>query len=145
MLEEIADLRARLALIADDGYAATFQSLGQYRMALLRAASANTAPAAEGAQAEWQSIETAPKDGRTLLLGRTNEMGKWRTMRGQWFTKAEIDQDWEETDGFEAGWYETAVEPDYPNCWAIAPTHWQPLPKAPRIDGDKQGALKEAA
>ena len=80
---------------------------------------------------EWQPIETAPQTGCTLLLGCFNELGNWRTMRGQWFTKNEIDQDWEETDGFEAGWYETAVEPDYPNCWSITPTYWMPLPVAP--------------
>lgn len=89
-------------------------------------------PEGEAPQAAaWQPIETAPKTGQTLLLGRLNEMGNWRTMRGQWFTKAEIDQDWEETDGFEAGWYETAVEPDFPNCWQIAPTHWMTMPAAP--------------
>lgn len=91
------------------------------------------APAAQAASvAGWQPIETAPRTGRTVLLGCFNSMGNWRTMRGQWFTKAEIDQDWEETDGFEAGWYETAEEPDVPNCWAINPTHWASTPPAPQ-------------
>jgi hypothetical protein len=93
-------------------------------------------PTAVGSGDLWQPIERAPKDGRTLLLGYANELGNWRTMRGQWFTKAAIDEDWEEPDGFDAGWYETAVEPDYPpNCWSTAPTHWQPLPARPTANG----------
>ncbi len=92
---------------------------------------ADVAPAAQGAV--WQPIETAPKDGHTLLLGCANTFGNWRTMRGQWFSQAVIDDEWEDPDGFEAGWYETAVEPDAPNCWEIAPTHWQPLPAAPSL------------
>lgn len=80
---------------------------------------------------EWQPIETAPKTGRTLLLGCFNELGNWRTMRGQWFSQATIADEWEEPDGAEEGWYETAVEPDVPNCWSISPTHWMPLPAAP--------------
>ena len=78
---------------------------------------------------EWQPIETAPKDGRSMLLGYPNGAGKWRTVRGQWFSDAEIAETWEE-DGDE-GWYETSVEcEDLPNCWAIEPTHWMPLPAA---------------
>jgi hypothetical protein len=87
--------------------------------------------AAPAPQTDWQSIETAPKDGRTLLLGCFNKLGNWRTMRGQWFSEAAIAEDWEEPDDAEEGWYETAVEPDVPNCWRVAPTHWMPLPAAP--------------
>lgn len=76
-------------------------------------------------------IETAPKDGRTLLLGRFNELGKWRAIRGQWSTQASIDDGWEDPDGFEEGWYETAIEPDVPNYWSINPTHWMAIPAAP--------------
>jgi hypothetical protein len=80
---------------------------------------------------EWQSIESAPKTGRTILLGYYNVLGNWRTLRGQWFTKEMIDTDWENGDCCEAGWYETAVEPDEPNCWDTNPTHWMPLPTPP--------------
>lgn len=88
----------------------------------------------------WQPIETAPKDGRTILLGRFNELGKWRTMRGKWCSKGVIKSEWENVDCDE-GWYETSVEnEDIPNCWFTAPSHWMPLPKPPAIDaamGDK--------
>jgi hypothetical protein len=80
----------------------------------------------------WQPIETAPKTGRTLLLGYTNVLGKWRTVCGEWISQACIDEQWEEPDDAEAGWYETSAEADdVPNCWPITPTHWMPLPAAP--------------
>lgn len=82
----------------------------------------------------WQPIETAPKTGRTLLLGYLNRAGNWRTVRGQWMSSEYIDQHWEDPDdpGDLEGWYETSVEADdTPNCWHIKPTHWMPLPAAP--------------
>ena len=68
-----------------------------------------------------------------MLLGYPNRAGKWRTVRGQWFSDAEIAETWEE-EGAE-GWYETSVEcEDLPNCWSIEPTHWMPLPATPPKD-----------
>jgi hypothetical protein len=94
--------------------------------------------AAQPATAEvletWQPIETAPKTGRTLLLGYPNVLGKWRTVRGQWMSEVYIAENWEEPDDAEAGWYETSVEAeDPPNCWLITPTHWMPMPAAPEV------------
>lgn len=81
----------------------------------------------------WTPIDSAPQDGRTMLLGYFNSHGKWRTMRGQWFAKEYIDDNWEDGDLFEAGWYETSVEADdAPNCWPTKPTHWMPTPTAPK-------------
>lgn len=79
---------------------------------------------------EWLPIESAPKDGRTLLLGCFNSHGNWRTMRGEWVTQETIDNYWEEPDNCEPGWYEVAVESEV--CWAIQPTHWMPLPAPPK-------------
>ena len=81
----------------------------------------------------WQPIETAPRDGRTLLLGYFNSRGKWRTMRGQWMSEDYIAEHWEDPDDVEPGWFETSVEADdVPNCWRTEPTHWMPLPAAPQ-------------
>lgn len=93
------------------------------------ASSPSSAPAESG----WQPIETAPKDGRTLLLGHYNRAGNWRTMRGQWMSENYIAECWEEPDNGEPGWFETSAEADdVPNCWATTPTHWMPLPAAPQ-------------
>lgn len=81
---------------------------------------------------DWQPISTAPTDGRTILLGHHNKLGKWRTMRGQWMSQECIDETWEDPEAGEPGWFETSVENDeLPNCWATNPTHWQPLPAPP--------------
>ncbi|MEI7291218.1 Lar family restriction alleviation protein [Paraburkholderia tropica] len=94
---------------------------------------APVAPAAVAPEiAAWQSIETAPKDGRTVLLGYLNEAGKWRTVRGQWMSEAYIAEYWEDPDDVEPGWFETSAEADdVPNCWRVEPTHWMPLPVSP--------------
>lgn len=90
-------------------------------------------PQASTTVPEWQPIETAPKDGRTILLGTYNSHGNWRTMRGQWMSLDYIAEYFEEPDDVEEGWFETCVEADEPpNCWPVAPTHWMPLPAAPR-------------
>lgn len=81
---------------------------------------------------EWQPIEIAPKDGRTLLLGYLNSHGKWRTLRGQWMSEEYINETWDEPEYGDPGWYETVVESDdIPNCWIANPTHWMPMPTPP--------------
>jgi len=99
------------------------------------------------AMRQWQPIETAPKSGRTLLLGYRNSHGNWRTTRGEWMSEAYIAESWEDPDDAEPGWYETSVEADdAPNCWPITPTHWMPLPDAPdaAIDAALQAVNKRA-
>lgn len=71
---------------------------------------------------KWQPIETAPKDGRNMLLfgrwwsdeqGRMKEplIGQWNTARDRWeFANAE-------------GW------------WGIRPECWMPLPDTPSNAG----------
>lgn len=81
---------------------------------------------------QWLPIDTAPKDGGTILLGYFNSHGNWRTVRGQWMSEDYIAEHWENPDDAEPGWFETAVEADdIPNCWRIWPTHWMPLPAPP--------------
>ncbi len=87
----------------------------------------------------WQPIETAPKTGRTLLLGYYNSAGKWRTMRGQWCSQAQIEDEWEEPENGREGWYESSVENDEPpNLWPTDPTHWMPTPTPPTKSGQHE-------
>jgi hypothetical protein len=80
----------------------------------------------------WRPIETAPKN-KVLLLGYFNAAGRWRTVRGEWFSQEEIDEQWEFPENGSPGWYETCVNADEPpNCWPIEPTHWMPLPTPPK-------------
>lgn len=89
-------------------------------------------PAQPQVQGGWQDIATAPKDGRTLLLGYRNRLGNWRTVRGQWMSDEYIADYWEEPEGVEPGWFETADQAeDPPNCWRVDPTHWQHSPPPP--------------
>ncbi len=91
---------------------------------------------------QWKPIESAPQTGRTLLLGYWNSHGKWRTVRGQWMSAEYIGREWEDPDGVEAGWFETAVEADdEPNCWPVNPSHWQPMPVPPCQTCNDQGAV----
>jgi hypothetical protein len=81
---------------------------------------------------EWQPIETAPKDGRHMLLAYRNRLNKWRTIIGSWesFPTDEFDDDdLEIMSG--AAWYEASWVNEQALKLEEAPTHWMPLPSAP--------------
>ncbi|MNU91088.1 hypothetical protein D3C71_809690 [compost metagenome] len=114
---------------AEDDYEQTGATFPRWKSAYAAMlAAAPTAPAANG----WLDIASAPKTGRTLLLGYWNSHGKWRTLRGQWMSAAHIAESFEEPDDAKEGWFETSTEADdVPNCWPVTPSHWQPMPAAP--------------
>ncbi len=66
---------------------------------------------------EWKSIETAPKDGRNILLcanGRVDE--------GGWVTQ----EDEEGAPEFMGWWWTLGTDPVF--------THWMPLPAPPEVN-----------
>lgn len=72
---------------------------------------------------KWQPIETAPKDGTTILLAS----GKY-VLTGYW----ETDPGWAwKFDG--PCWGICEVEDDYYSVYKFPdwPTHWMPLPEPP--------------
>ena len=73
---------------------------------------------------QWQPIETAPQTGQTLLLGYYNQCNKWRSVRGQWYSQEQVNEEWEVPEDGEVGWYETSANAeDGITCWYITPTH----------------------
>jgi hypothetical protein len=64
---------------------------------------------------EWQPIETAPRDGRRVLLCRAKHPEPWSAHTGYWHKSREI-------------WSPMGMYPERnPN-----PTHWMPLPEPPK-------------
>jgi len=90
--------------------------------------------AAIAAPPVWQPIETAPKDGRKIIVAYVNRNGKPRTVMARWLTDeraAEMDTDGV---GLEGGWYECIDNWDDYTEVAIhegEPANWMPLPKGP--------------
>lgn len=87
--------------------------------------------------AEWQSIETAPKDGTMFLCWVTAER-YGETDEGQQYThdESQIDRGWWRT-GDNEGYFDNA-------CGQIGDmqyiSHWKPLPPAPSAAMNKEGS-----
>ncbi|MBN3270161.1 hypothetical protein CUR95_24175 [Bordetella bronchiseptica] len=72
--------------------------------------------------AGWKPIESAPKDGTTVILGR--DMGAFGFIRGYGYFAG--------TEGaFVSGWVSKGFCEPHGNLGLANPTHWQPLPAAP--------------
>jgi hypothetical protein len=87
------------------------------------------------AQDSWQPIATAPKTGRKVILFYLNRNSLPRTVMARWVTDEEAAETDGEGVGLEAGWYECIDNWDEYTEVAIyegEPTHWMPLPEAPR-------------
>lgn len=71
---------------------------------------------------DWQAIETAPKNGETVLLYR--EMGTWM-VRGYGH--------WEDCGDGVCGWITNGFFDPPGNLGLANPTHWRPIPKSPPL------------
>jgi len=115
--------------------------MGGYRAALSQKAEAPG----------WRPIESAPKDGTAVLVYGQGHLDHsamhWREKEGRAITIAA----WTPGDiGVSAHWsaLETTMESsyggeensfDYSEAVEIAPTHWMPLPAAPKVSGYANG------
>ena len=135
---ELADaweLRAGLIGAAAWGRAAAVAACLRECAAELRHAAA---PQPE-AQPQWQPIETAPKDGRKLILSYINRNDMPRTVMARWLTDDEAAETDADGVGLEGGWYECIDNWDDYTEVAIhegEPTHWMPLPAAPSAQAE---------
>ena len=75
----------------------------------------------------WQPIETAPKDGTTILLYKPDErmVGEY-ILAGYWGEWPGQGECWIACDGKPQGYYSPTAE-----CDQGYPTKWQPLPAPP--------------
>ncbi len=92
-------------------------------------------------ESPWRGMDSAPKDGRAVLLHNNNAPGNpsgrmescegYNTVVGEWWAS---DQSDDGADGF-GDWtcYMDAIED--PRC-PFNPTHWMPLPAAPEVKHD---------
>lgn len=91
---------------------------------------------------KWRPVETAPMDGRAMLIHYKNSSGMGRTIKAMYAPKffLECDEDYaeydEDADQYYApeGWYELIDNWDEFSSIKVhegEPTHWMPLPESP--------------
>lgn len=80
--------------------------------------------------ADWQSIETAPKDGTDVFVFRAD---RWLCPVPAYFVGPEyLEREYGDPEYMEAGWYPSfKFLFDLPEV-TMEPTHWQPLPEPPQ-------------
>ena len=77
---------------------------------------------------DWQPIETAPKDGTKILVGRDGHQtttGVWVEDKGRTLVPDLNEPYWEK---FDHSWWDVVFSEDE---W-FSPTHWMPLPEPPK-------------
>lgn len=93
--------------------------------------------------AEWQPIETAPKDGTRVLIAEPHPSAEavesWFVVEGRYLTEMRTVEGWHSAHvgimlcGGEEGEWREAQSRHYV---AMRPTHWMPLPSPPRATGE---------
>lgn len=81
-------------------------------------------------QGRWQPIETAPKDGTTIIVGR--DMGDFGFIRG--YARFEGAPG-----SFLSGWISNGFSEIISNLGLAHPTLWQPLPEPPQAASGSRG------
>jgi hypothetical protein len=84
---------------------------------------------------QWQPIETAPKDGRKIIVFYLNRNKLPRTVMASWLSEEQANDIDNDGAGLNAGWYERTDNWDDYSHIAIQegkPTNWMPLPQPPK-------------
>jgi hypothetical protein len=76
--------------------------------------------AKRAAVSDWRPIESAPRDGRPIIMGFVNDF----SCEGYWMGNSSLNH-WGET-----GWF--AMDSDVLCEHPWNPTHWMPLPEPPK-------------
>lgn len=81
-------------------------------------------------QNEWQPIETAPKDGTSVLV----HSYKWIEPTMMYYSSEEyFEEEYGDSEYMESGWYVShGMDFDQPDEYTREPTHWMPLPTPPK-------------
>lgn len=138
-LLQIANKNDKGEAIDSDFDGEIFQSILENSIFKLHCKMIELAIAEEREASGWQPIETAPRDGTKILLGRnrTEEHAAESTL-GYWIKEEQDGLDYMGNDaGFVDLFYQTFrpgrsfgnVKYQYA---AYTPTHWMPLPNAPK-------------
>ena len=86
---------------------------------------AQEAPPKAQPMSEWQPIETAPKDGVVVILGRW--MDEFGFVHGYGHFEGRPS-------AFVSGWITHGFDPVMSNLGLASPTHWMPLPPPPEAE-----------
>ena len=78
---------------------------------------------------EWQPIETAPKDGTSVLLCQAFDADGKPIRDKAWGLFVQVAAWWDEQE-----WIVYCSTPSEPSLH-FDPTHWQPLPAPPQTEG----------
>jgi hypothetical protein len=81
----------------------------------------------------WRPIETAPKDGQSILIGWQDQECGWQTRCAWWDVQFDLKWD-EEKEGsyYRPAWTDARIMSfNYEETYSYEPTHWMPLPPPP--------------
>jgi hypothetical protein len=85
---------------------------------------------------EWQPIETAPKDGTSILVHNNVAPGCKDGVADEcWAGNTDVAAWWADERGGEGAWIcymSKVLDPEL----HFTPTHWMPMPSPPRRSGD---------
>lgn len=93
--------------------------------------------------ADWQPIDTAPRDGSDVLVlrdcaGVAIVHIAWYRSREDWESSGKYFGGWDSLEDWEGWWSYTRNSATQEKLeGADAPTHWMPLPEAPSTKSEK--------